>query len=342
MRDYVVQYEESDFDFISRLCEREGIFYWFDHAAGRDRVVFADANGAARVVADHQGVGFAQGRGGHGHAVSRLGRRTRRVRQRVDLLDYNWRAPALTLASSASVAGGTTGVWTDTDDHYRDKTAGDRLARVRAEEIAARRCVYEGASDIETLRPGDLLEVSGHLVATLDRKFFVEAVVYEVSQKGTRGAGEPEGEAFRNEIVAIDSLTPYRPALATRLPRIAGVVYATVDGPDMGAAAPIDAQGRYKVILPFDTSQRGTGKATRWVRMAQGLSGVGFGIHFPLRVGAEVLLVHVNGDPDRPIIAGTTPNAVTASPVTQKNATQSVMQTNAGIRVELEDHATGT
>jgi type VI secretion system secreted protein VgrG len=341
-RDYVVQYEESDFDFISRLCEREGIFYWFDHTGGSDRIVFADANGAARELPEHQGVGFAQGRGDHAHALSRLGRRTRRVQERVELLDYNWRAPSLALASTASVAGGTTGTWTDTDEHYRDKTTGDRLARVRAEEIAARRVVFEGASDIETLRPGDLLDVHGHLVATLDRKLFIEEVRYGVTQGATRAGGEPESAAFHNELVAIDSLTPYRPELSTRVPRIAGFVYATVDGPDLGAAAPIDAQGRYKVIYPFDTSQRGTGKATRWVRMAQGLSGVGFGIHFPLRVGAEVVLVHVNGDPDRPIIAGTTPNAVTASPVTQKNATQSVMQTNAGIRVELEDHATGT
>ena len=341
-RDYVVQYEESDFDFISRLCEREGIFYFFDHGDGRDRVVFADANGAARSLPAHQGVGFASGRGGHAHTVSRLGRRTRRVPERVDLLDYNWRAPALALSSTASVAGGTTGAWTDTDEHYRDKATGDRLARVRAEEIAARRCVFEGASDIESLRPGDVLEVSGHLVAGLDRTLFVESITYDVNQRAIRASGEPEASAFRNELVAIDATTPYRPSRTTHLPRIAGVVYATVDGPDMGAAAPIDAQGRYKLIFPFDTTQRGTGKATRWVRMAQGLSGVGFGIHFPLRVGAEVVLLHVNGDPDRPIIAGTTPNPVTASPVTQKNATQSVMQTNAGIRVELEDHATGT
>lgn len=336
-REFVMQYEESDFDFVCRLCEREGIFYWFEHGEGRDRVVFADANGAARDVPAHKGVGFAKGAGGHGHAVVRLGRRMRRVPERVDLLDYNWRTPSQPLASSAKVPGGTTGAWTDTDEHYRDKAAGERLARVRAEELAATRVVYDGASDIESLRAGDLLGVQGHLVAALDLEYFVLEVRYDVSQIGRRD--EAAGGAYSSEFVAIDARTPYRPPRTTRLPRIDGVVYATVDGPDTGAAAPIDAQGRYKILYPFDTSLKGTGRATRWVRMAQSLSGGGFGVHFPLRVGAEVILVHVNGDPDRPIIAGAVPNGLTPSPVVQRNATQSVIQTNAGIRVELEDHA---
>jgi type VI secretion system secreted protein VgrG len=339
-REYVVQYEESDFAFVSRLCEREGIFYWFDHDDGRDRVVFADANRAARVVAGHASVGYARGAGGHAHAVSRLGRRVTRVPERVELLDYNWRTPAQPLATTAKVTGGTTGVWTDTDEHYRDKATGDRLARVRAEEIGARRVLYDGASDIESLRPGDVLDVQGHGVAALDRKYFVIEVAHQVDQGTARATGESKGAAFRNEITAIDVLAPYRPPRETPLPRIHGVVYGSIDGTDMGAAAPIDAQGRYKIVLPFDTSLQGTGKATRWVRMAQPLSGGGFGIHFPLRIGAEVMLAHVNGDPDRPIIAGAIPNGLTPSPVVQKNATQSVMQTNAGIRVELEDHAT--
>ncbi len=339
-REYVVQYEESDYDFIARLCEGEGIFYRFEHGDGRDRVIFADANVAARELPAHEGVGYVHGSGALGFALTRLGRRTRRVQERVELLDYNWRTPALVLASSKEVAGGTTGVWTDTDEHYRDKLTGDRLARIRAEEVAATRVVYEGGSNLESLRPGDALDVHGHLVGSLDGKYLVSEVRTEVRQGDARGVEDREGISFRNQLVAIEFLTPYRPARATSMPRISGVVYATIDGPDLGAAAPIDAQGRYKVILPFDTSLQGTGKATRWVRMAQPLSGVGFGMHFPLRVGAEVMLVHVNGDPDRPVIAGTIPNALTVSPVTQKNATQSVIQTHAGIRVELEDHAT--
>jgi type VI secretion system secreted protein VgrG len=339
-RDYTVQYEETDFAFLSRLLEFEGIYYWFDHGSGKDRIIFADDNEAARKISEHEGVGYAHGTGSHGHAVTTFGRRLRHVPERVMLVDYNWRSPALSLAEAAPVAHGNSGLQVTGEEHYRDPAAGVRLARMRAEEIGAARCVFEGASNIATLRPGDVLGLEGHTIAILDQSYLVLEVGHELEQDfHGSGAGASENVAYSNRLVAIGALTPYRPERTTPRPRIDGCTYATIDGPDLGAAAPIDDQGRYKVVLPFDTSQAGTGRATRWIRMAQPLSGASYGMHFPLRVGAEVMLTYVHGDPDRPLIAGALPNALTPSPVVQKNATQSVIQTVSGIRMELEDNA---
>jgi len=139
--------------------------------------------------------------------------------------------------------------------------------------------------------------------------------------------------------VAIRADVTYRPPRTTPKPRIDGVVYATIDGPELNIPAPIDEEGRYKVILPFDLAAEQGGRASRWIRMAQPTSGAGYGMHFPLRPGTEVILTHVHGDPDRPIIAGAVPNAQTPSPVTSANATQSVLRTATGIIMEFEDDA---
>lgn len=337
-REYTVQYEESDFDFASRLLEFEGIFYFFEFRDGKDVLVVADSNEALREAEQHKSVSYGHASATNSGAVVALGRTIQHVPERVMMVDYNWRTPSLPLVEAAPVTAGDGGLQSFGDEHFRTPEGGARLATVRAQEIAARRTVFAGRSDLATLRPGDALTVEGSPFAPLE-EFFVLEVSYEVVQDWSGDASTPANAAFANDFVALDRKTPYRPERLTPRPVVAGSTYATIDGPDLGAAAPIDEIGRYKVVFPFDTSQTGTGRATRWIRMAQPLSGANYGMHFPLRVGAEVLLSYVHGDPDRPVIVGAIPNALTQSPVAQRNATQSVIQTSSGIRVEFEDKA---
>jgi type VI secretion system secreted protein VgrG len=166
-----------------------------------------------------------------------------------------------------------------------------------------------------------------------------------------KGTGEREDERRNtvtraaltpvNEFVAIRNDVVYRPKRVTPRPTIAGVLYATVDGPNLGLPAPIDSLGQYKVVLPFDVAAEGGGKCSRWIRMAQPMSGPNYGVQFPLHEGAEVLLAHVEGDPDRPIIVGSPPNTLNVAPVTSANPTKSIMRTLSGITVEFQDD-TGT
>ena len=112
---------------------------------------------------------------------------------------------------------------------------------------------------------------------------------------------------------------------------------ATIDAAGSGEYAELDDLGRYKVKLPFDQSDMEGGKASRWVRMSQPYAGVERGIHFPLPKGTEVLLTFVDGDPDRPVIAGAVPNPETASPVTAVNQSESVIKTGGNNKIRIQD-----
>ena len=114
-------------------------------------------------------------------------------------------------------------------------------------------------------------------------------------------------------------------------------MHANIDADSNGDYAAIDSEGRYKVRMPYDVNLNKGDKASRWIRMAQPYAGAGYGTHHPLHKGTEVLVAHIDGDPDRPIIVGAVPNPHTSSPSTGQNATQSVTQTASGIRVEMED-----
>lgn len=338
-RDYTVQWDETDFAFISRLLEADGIAYFFDHSRGRDRVIFFDSADGARREADHESVPYdAQTPQGTAGIVA-WSRVSRRVPRGVMMLDYNWRAPMLELEESATVVGGTTGVVHTSDEAYRESENGERLAKIRAEEIAARRCVHRGKSSMVSLRAGDVLSIQGHPFGDLDREYLVVSVSHELRQARPEDDGSDDNFSYANELEAIALDVPFRPMRITPRPTIHGCTYATIDAPDTGAAAPIDDQGRYKVLLPFDPIGPGTGRATRWIRMAQPLAGSGYGFHFPLRVGTEVVLAYLHGDPDRPVIVGALPNTLTPSPVVQANATASVVKTSSGIRIEFEDNA---
>ena len=152
------------------------------------------------------------------------------------------------------------------------------------------------------------------------------------------GGGESRGgSGYTSTFRAIMFETAYRPERGTPWPRIEGIVNAKIDGEARSTATPIDDEGRYKVVIPYDTKAVGGGKASRWVRMAQPSAGNGYGMHFPLHIGTEVAIMHVNADPDRPIIIGAVPNTETMSPVSSSNATHSQIRTGSGLLIEFDD-----
>ena len=144
-----------------------------------------------------------------------------------------------------------------------------------------------------------------------------------------------QGYRARFETLPID--VPFRPAMVTPWPSIHGVMHGHIEEDGAGDYAQIDDVGRYKVRMPFDSGNLPGTQVSQWMRLSQPYSGAGYGSHNPLHKGAEVLVAHLDGDPDRPIILGTAPHAHTVSPVTQTNLTQSVVHTPSGVRIELED-----
>lgn len=342
-REYVVQYQESDYAFISRLLEHEGITFFFEHTPDGEKVVFTDANDNFSAPAGYEQIPYLPREGvtDPGESIWSVTYRAHVVPQQVTLKDYNWRTPSVPLSAQQKVDDQGRGLQLYYGEHFRDASEGKRLVKVRAEELKARRELYTGSSRVRALRSGQIFELQGHPMGQFDQSYLVTEVRHQVDQQRVSGeSGATQGtQGYSNTWVAMPAAVPYRPERRTPKPRLTGIVNAVVDGTANGAAAPIDELGRYRVLLPFDSSGKAGGKASRWIRMVQNASGAGYGTHFPLHVGTEVALSHINGDPDRPIIVGSVPNPETLTPVIADNATQSVIRTRAGIHIEFEDDA---
>jgi type VI secretion system secreted protein VgrG len=351
-REYVVQYQESDWAFLSRWLEHEGLFTWVRHDAERAVLVVADENRDGTELAGGP-IAYRERNSlsmGERSSLWNLRVLDRHVPRRATVVDYNHRKPSDLVVATATVDRGGFGHVVLYGDHAKDATEAAAVARVRAEELGAPRRTVRGQTDCAAFRVGHVFELERHPQPALDAKYLLTKVRYRVGHPvPALSAGEIQGAAiapeeeratprrFTADFEAQPLDLPFRPARTTPWPSIHGIMHGHVDGDTSGDVAEIDDQGRYKVRLPFAVGGAQGLHASRWIRKAQSYAGQGYGMHFPLHKGTEVLLAHVDGDPDRPIIVGAVPHATTPGPVARSNATQSVIQTASGIRLELED-----
>ncbi len=347
-REYVVQYHESDFAFISRLLEYEGIFYHFEHHDERSTVVFGDQPEACNKVPGnaqlryrtHVGGGLTrQGDAAVEESVFELILRHQPVTGEAVLGDFNYRTKASPMYPIAPVSSPAAfGTQYEYGDHFKDEDHGKALADVRAEEITCRKRRYRGSGDARGFRVGAVFTLSDHYRSDIN----IDHLIIEVNHQGEQGFAtsnydDHPAATYSNDFITIPAKVVFRPARVTPKPVVPGMITAKVDAAGDGKYAELDEHGRYKVKFPFDRSDKKDGKASRFVRMAQPYGGDGMGMHFPLHKDTEVLITHINGDPDRPLIAAAVPNQLTTSMVTSKNQTQSVIRTGGKNAVVLED-----
>lgn len=340
-RDQTVQWRESDLAFASRLLEHEGVAWWLrgdgtvvltDHIDG-----FANLDGPALPLRDPGDAAGAVHDRDRACAVWTWERRLALVPTMTTVRDWNWRNPDQPLDQRADAAP-EDAVAGDEEYgcHHGDGAGGRRYARLRAEAAACRRDSWQGSGDDPRIGAGRIIRLDrpGHGEAA---RWLVTAVRHELTQRLEAGAGDGGPSTYRCSFTAHRADRPWRPALATPRPVIPGVLNATVDGIGGGALAEPDDQGCYRVKAAFDRSGRGNGGASRAVRLATPYSGSDHGLHLPLHPGAEVLLTHVNGDPDRPVICAAVPNALNPSVVTADNRTQCVLRSAGGNELVLDD-----
>lgn len=344
-QEYVVQYEETDWDFIQRWLEHEGYFYWFEHSKDGEKLIIADQNTDTTKIDDPATVSYRERNNlstGRIATVWSWNLLQKRIPARVAVFDYNYRTPHVPLVATADVdtARGFGSVFFY-GEHFKDNQQGKVIAGVRAERILSGRRTYSGRTDCSRFRAGHRFELENHHDAANDGMYLITSIEHRVGYPVRGGDSLEQGDLpqrYSARFEAIPDDVQFRPEQVTPWPRVHGILHAHIDADTAGDFAQIDAQGRYKVKLPFDASGKKGTKVSRWIRMAQPYSGAGYGSHFPLHKGTEVLLAHIDGDPDRPIIVGSVPNAHTLSPSTSPNATQSVVQTASGIRLEMEDN----
>lgn len=329
-RDFVVQYKESDLAFISRLCEHLGISLVF---ADDGTLILADDNGGFDAV---EGDLVFRPRGEKTDVYALDATRTIMPSLYV-VRDYNYRTPLIDVTGSHDVADAYAGGVIEYGAHTKTPEAAAALAKIRAEERRAGRHVYAGESILPAISAAKRGKITGHPKAGDLDVLFTE-VVHTVELGTSVFTPDNAQVGYKNSFRAIAADVPFRPARSTPRPFVPGVLTGVVDadgGPqELGN---IDDQGRYRIRFMFDTAAPGERRASHWVRMAQPHAGAGYGMHFPLNPGTEVLLTFVNGDPDRPIVAGAVPNPATPTPVDVRDRRLNRIKTETGILFEIGD-----
>lgn len=347
-RDYIVQFGESDLDFLHRQLEHWGIFYYFDHTGSAEKLIISDSclhndylPSGNKTVPYRAPSGLARP---DQLCVTDLVRHNRRLPHKVVLRDYNYRTPKRSLMAENVIDPNGQGIVTLYGEHFRNEAEGRFLAGIRADEIRCRRAVFSGKATHPGFCPGFLFTLHDHYLSS---EFPEDYLLTEVHHRGSQfvpemgGAQDSTTDAigYRNSFVALPSTVTFRPERRTPKPRIEGLINAQVEGTDQAIRADLDGEGRYRVRTQFDLSGREKGRASRLTRKAEPYAGPHHGMHFPLVEGTEVILAHVNGDPDRPIIVGCVPNPSAPSVVNRANTGRNRIRTSSGITVDIEDGA---
>ncbi len=336
-REFVVQYKETDAAFVSRLAEQAGISFFFEHDGDSERLVITDQPSGFRVPEGAAGTLAFQARGESSGAYE-LERVEGPVPTSYIEQDYNYRSPLVDLSGVYDLETGTGGGVVEFGAHVKTPEEAQALAKVRAEERRADQLYYEGKAGSLTLSAGQrvtLADVPGGdgdlvVVASIE----TTAVIPLMNQSLPAGTPPSWSSSFR----LVPASFTYRPRRRTPKPvapaAVTGVIQPGAEG-ETGGVAQLDADGRYLVQFHFDTAAPGQAKASHRIRLAQPFSGAGYGMHFPLRRGTEVLVAFTNGDLDRPVIVGALYNAASPSPVVAQNANTHQITTSSGISLEF-------
>lgn len=312
--DYVVQYRESDFQFVSRLLEHEGIFYYFRHGADRHTMILGDGAHAYTTCGseDHARLPNPLGQHDVGDNISSWEHRYRFHTGGVALADFNFEQPKWPVAGRTRTH--RDGIALRKLEHYdypgdcADGEAAGRRSRLRIEEQEAEfeRVVATGCC--RGHRPGHVFTVDApHLERAHGQEFVVLMARHWLSTGGFVSGAE-QASLYSNELEALRQDTPFVPLRNTPKGVVQGPQTATVVGP-AGEEIYTDSYGRVKVQFHWDREGRRDENSSCWIRVSQAWAGAGYGSIAIPRIGQEVIVDFLEGDPDRPIITGRVYNA---------------------------------
>lgn len=313
-RDYCVQYRESDLNFVSRLLEEEGIYYFFLHDDQKHTMILADALPAVKDCPNQASARYMPLSGGQQEDDTVL---TLTAEQSVhsgttSLTDYDFEKPSTSLV--ASVSSDRKGEFFDYPGKYKTKDNGDRYTKIRLEEEEAQLAVVRGTSFCRAFQAGYRFGLKEYYRDDANQMYTLVAVEVDARQTSYR-AGSGEGFSYRNRFEAISNTVPFRPRRLTRKPVVEGTQTAVVVGKS-GEEIWTDKYGRVKVQFFWDRAGKKDENSSCWIRVAQLWAGKGWGAVYTPRIGQEVIVEFLEGDPDQPIITGRVYNADQTVPYT--------------------------
>jgi type VI secretion system secreted protein VgrG len=313
---YCVQYRETDYNFVCRLLEESGIYFYFTHEAQRHTMVLADSSAAHRPIAGYAGLRFHQGRpksvianesiwdwqtGGSITASSYV------------LRDFNFeKAGGVGATATIPAAFGQASFEIyDYPGNYKTEGEGDALARAGVESLHGQGEHIAATTNARGLYPGGLFKLAEHPSSRQNREYLIKSATYEMTGHDyTSGA---QAFVFSCHITATGKEYAYRPVPTTRRPCVQGPQTAIVVG-KAGEEIWTDKYGRVKVQFHWDRMGKDDENSSCWVRVAQGWAGKGWGALSVPRIGMEVVVSFLEGDPDRPLVTGCVYNASAMPP----------------------------
>lgn len=346
---YSCQYDESHFNYFSRILERQGIYYYFTQESDGEVLVMTDTKFSHEALKEGAELFYnpASGLEGHhlGEAIGSFTCRQKQLPAEIILKDYNYEKPSLDITSRADVDEAGRGVSYLYGEYFATPEEGERFAGIRAEELLCQKQEFFGESTVPYMMPGFTFNLNNHYREDFNQEYLVVEVTHEGNQSHMLSAGiatetdrAQNQPIYRNNFKVIPNETQYRPLRNTKKPKISGTIHAKIDSELDTEYAQIDKQGRYRVKLPFDiNNEHMDGQGSAPVRMMQSYAGKNRGMQFPLTKGTEVLLTFIEGNPDRPVIAGAVSNPETQGPVNANNLSESVIQTGGNNKIRMED-----
>ncbi|HHF0899117.1 TPA: type VI secretion system tip protein TssI/VgrG [Pseudomonas aeruginosa] len=315
-REYCVQYDESDLHFVQRLCAEEGIHFHFWHSAEAHLLVFGDDQTVfprlGRPTAYVHDSGLVADEPVIKRFSLRLASRTTRTTRR----DYDFEKPRLLLEAGNRPAADAPAE-PDLEDYdypgrFVDRQRGKLLSQRALERHRADRRLGEGVSDQPLLVSGHFLEIAEHPRAEWNDLWLLSEVFHEGKQpqvleenvtSDTSASTDDFQQGYRNRFLATPWEVFFRPPLEHPKPRVLGSQTAVVTGPP-GEEIHCDRYGRVRVQFHWDREGQGDDKSSCWLRVASGWAGNGYGGIVIPRVGMEVLVDFLEGDPDQPLVSG--------------------------------------
>ncbi|WP_460046436.1 type VI secretion system tip protein TssI/VgrG [Pseudomonas sp. S2_H01] len=332
--EYCVQYRESSFDFVSRLMEQEGIYYFFRHEKDRHVLVMADAYGAHHPAPGYDSVPFYPPDGQHRERDHISDWRLAQAVQpgSVELNDYDFQRPGARIdVRSAMRRPHTAGDYPlyDYPGTYVQSGDGEHYARTRIEAIQSQHERVELSGNARGLGSGHLFSMSGFSRQDQNREYLIVSTRYLIAQESLETGSASAGLQFESALGCIAAQQSFRPLPITPRPIVKGPQTAIVVGPS-GEEIWTDQFGRVKVHFYWDRHDQSNENSSCWIRVSQAWAGKNWGSMQIPRIGQEVIVSFLEGDPDRPIITGRVYNAEQTVPYDlPANATQSGMKSRS-------------
>lgn len=322
VREYCVQYRETAFNFISRLMEEEGIFYYFEHSEEGETMILTD-DSLESPKASEEPLEVLKGLADQANFNNILSLTISHqiVSNEFSQADYNFETASVKLYNKAPGAGDGGRIY-DYPGIYRVMDDGDSLATNRIQELEWFKRTVKGESTCPLLTPLNSMEVTGHPTFEGNGSFVIYKVFHDLN------VINPKRDLYRNSYEAFPANVPFRAPMLTPKPVIPSTQTAKVTG-KVGEEIWCDEYGRIKVKFHWDQSDIYDDKSSCWIRVAQLWASSGWGGLWTPRIGMEVVVTFLEGDPDRPLITGCVYNSDNMPPYAADEPTKSTIRSDS-------------